>query len=263
MDVGGKKTIISVPHGMSETEVNKVMIVTKAYLQQYVYVEMVLAECFIQKIENSVLKKKCVKFEIKKKWVDCKKNLSKVIKYYDTYVPNADFNNEFAITFYDKISDDLYKLRDKLALRLQNLGIGEKSGLYANAIILYNLTNLCLGTYENIIRKLFEELHVNLMQAFKDFAPILSYENSYDFMELVMGKDFKRLADHLMTKEILSYFDKVRKGVFDEQTLNEAAINATEDLKDDEKDLQRTYIGVGDFLKSDFPLERTTSKKVS
>lgn len=263
LDVGGKKTIISVPHEMSETEVNKVMVVTRAYLQQYVYVEMILAECFIQKIEKSILKKKCVRFEVKKKWVDCKKNLRKVVKYYDAYVPNADFNNEFAMTFYDKISGDLYKLRDKIAVRLQNLGIGEKSGVYANAIILYNLTNLCLGTYENIIRKLFEELHVNLMQAFKDFAPILAFENSYDFMALVMDKDFERLADHLMTKEILSYFDKVRKGVFNEQTLNEAAINATEDLKGDEKDLQRTYIGINDFMKSDFPLERTTSKKAS
>ena len=101
------------------------------------------------------------------------------------------------------------------------------------------------------------------MQAFKDFAPILAFESSYDFMALVMDKDFERLADHLMTKEILSYFDKVRKGVFDEQTLNEAAINATEDLKGDEKDLQRTYIGINDFMKSDFPLERTTSKKAS
>lgn len=47
LDVGGKKIIISVPHGMTETEVNKVMIVTRGYLQQYVYVEMVLAECFM------------------------------------------------------------------------------------------------------------------------------------------------------------------------------------------------------------------------
>lgn len=74
---------------------------------------------------KSILKKKCVRFEVKKKWVDCKKNLRKVVKYYDAYVPNADFNEEFAMTFYDKISGDLYKLRDKLALRLQNLGIGE------------------------------------------------------------------------------------------------------------------------------------------
>lgn len=56
-----------------------------------------------------------------------------------------------------------------------------------------------------------------------------------------------------MTKEILSYFDKVRNGVFNEQTLNAAAVNATEDLKDDEKDLQKTYIGISDFMKSDYP----------
>lgn len=68
LNVGGKKIIISVPNGMTETEVNKVMVVTRAYLQQYVYVEMVLAECFMQKIEKSILKKKCVRFEVKKKW---------------------------------------------------------------------------------------------------------------------------------------------------------------------------------------------------
>ncbi len=82
-------------------------------------------------------------------------------------------------------------------------------------------------------------------------------------MALVMDKDFERLADHLMTKEILSYFDKVRKGVFNEQTLNEASINATEDLTDEEKSSQRAYIGISDFMKSGYPLERTTTKKVS
>lgn len=48
-----------------------------------------------------------------------------------------------------------------------------------------------------------------------------------------------------------------------EESLNEAAINATEDLKDDEKDLQRTYIGISDFMKSDYPLDSVTSKKAS
>jgi hypothetical protein len=42
-----------------------------------------------------------------------------------------------------------------------------------------------------------------------------------------------------------------------------AAVNATEDLKDDEKDLQKTYIGISDFMKSDYPLESVTSKKAS
>ena len=263
LNVGGKKNIISVPHGMNESEINKIMIVCRAYLQQYVYTEMVLAECFMQKIEKSVSKKKCFKFAIKKKWTDCKKNLRKVIEYYDSYVPNADFNNEFAITFWESMSKDLFDLRDKVASRMQNLGVGDKSGLYANAIILYNLTNLCLGTYENIVRKLYSELHVDLMQAFKDFAPILAFENSFDFMEQVMGKDFKSLADHLMTKEILAYFDKVRNGIFDEKTMDEAAKNATEDLDGKEREMQRSFVGIADFMKQDFPMERVKTKKAS
>ena len=261
LNVGGKRAVVNVPHGMTEDGINKVMIVCRAYLQQYVYVEMVLAECFMQAIESSVQKKKCFKFAIKKKWMDCKKNLRKVIEYYDSYVPNADFNNEFAITFWESMSKDLYDLRDKVASRMQNLGVGEKSGLYANAIILYNLTNLCLGTYENIIKKLYSELHVDLMQAFKDFAPILAFENSFDFMELVMGKDFKSLADHLMTKEILAYFDKVRKGIFNEQTMDEAARNATEGLEGDERDKQRSYVSIDDFMKKNFQIDNT--KKAS
>lgn len=52
LNVGGKKIIISVPNGMTETEVNKVMVITRGYIQQYVYVEMVLAECFMQKTKR-------------------------------------------------------------------------------------------------------------------------------------------------------------------------------------------------------------------
>ncbi len=261
LNVGDRKTIISIPHGMTEDEVNKAMIVCRAYLQQYVYVEMVMAECFMQSIEASVQNKKCFRFAIKKKWLDCKKNLRKAIGYYDAFVPNVDFNEEFAMTFYDKVSKDLYQLRDRLAVRLQNLAVGEKAGLYANAIILYNLANFCLGTYENIIRRLYDHLHVNLMQAFKDFAPVVAFENSFDFMELVMGKDFKPLADHLMTKEILACFDKVRKGIFDERTLDEAARNATEGLEGDERELQRSLIGIEDFMKRDIMAGRPINKE--
>ena len=85
----------------------------------------------------------------------------------------------------------------------------------------------------------------------------LKRSNSFSF-----SKDFDQ-SELWLTKEILSYFDKVRKGVFNEQTLNAAAVNATEDLKDDEKDLQKTYIGISDFMKSDYPLESVTSKKAS
>lgn len=39
LNVGGKKIIISVPNGMTEKEVNKVMVITRGYLQQYVFLE--------------------------------------------------------------------------------------------------------------------------------------------------------------------------------------------------------------------------------
>lgn len=263
LNIGGKSAVVNVPPERTAEEINKILIVCRAYLQQYVYTEMILAECFMVATEESISKKKCFKFAIKKKWSECKKNLRKTIAYYDSYVTNSDFNNEFSMTFYEHISNDLYQLRDKIAVRLQNLGAGDKAGLYANAIILYNLTNFCVGTYEHIVRKLHEELHVNLMESFRDFVPVSAFVNSFDFMELVMGKDFKEMGDHLMTKEILAYFDKVRKGIFDEKTLNEAADNATEDLEGEEREVQRSFIGIADFMSRELSKEDIEPKKVS
>lgn len=47
LNVGGKKIKIAVGNDMTEDKMNRILIVGKAYLQQYVYVEMVMAECFM------------------------------------------------------------------------------------------------------------------------------------------------------------------------------------------------------------------------
>lgn len=262
VNVGGKRYKVGVPNGMSEEEINKVMMICRAYLQQYVYVEMVLAECFMQAVESSVRKKKCFKFLVKKKWVDCKYNIKRSIEYYDSYTSNDDFNNEYAMTFYDNMNKDLFLLRDKLANRLNHLNCGEMSGLYANAIVLLNLMNLCIGTYENIARRTNELLHINLMEVFKDFCPTLAYDNSYDFLKLVMGKDFELMSDHAISKDLIPFFDKVRNGVFDKSTMDEATRNATEDMEDEEKRLKRSYVDIDDFMKNGSNVGKSVKKAV-
>lgn len=257
LDIAGERKIVPVSGDMTKERMNKCLAACRAYLCQYVYVEIVLAECFLQAVEASVERKKCFKFSIKKKWTDCKKNLRKSIKRYDDFSPNGeDYNNEFAITFYEKTSKSLFLLRDKLATRLQRLGCGEMSGLYSNAIILYYITSMCIGTYEAVINRLTELLHVNLMDAYKEFCPIVAFENSYDFMRLVMGKDFERMGDKAISKDLVPFFDKVKNDIFDNKTLEEAAKNASEVLETDDKELQSSFVDVGALMDDDFKLEK-------
>lgn len=257
MNIAGKTKIVPVPGDMTKERMNKCLAACRAYLCQYVYVEIILAECFMQKIEAGVQKKKCFKFETKKKWKECKINLKKSIKLYDAFSPNGeDYNEEFAITFYEKTSKNLFKLRDKLAVRLQRLGCGDMSGLYSNAIILYNITSMCLGTYEAVMERLYELLRVNLIDAYKEFCPIKAFENSYDFMRLVMGKDFERMSGKAISKDLIPFFDKIKNDIFDERTLKEAGANASEVLETEDKELQGGFVDVDALMNNDFKLEK-------
>lgn len=263
LNVGGKKIKLAVGNDMTEDRMNRILIVGKAYLQQYVYVEMVMAECFMQKIEASLEKKKCFKFLVKKLWKECRKSLKATIDNYDSYVPNAEFNNEYATTYYENISEDLYKLRDKLATRFQNFGYDNKSGLYANCIVLYNLLTMCVNTYEAIMTRLNERLGVNLTEVYMEFCPIKAFIKSYDFMKMTMGEDFENMLDHAVSKDVIAYFEKVRDGVFSEKIMDEAAKNATEDMEEKDKELQRSYVDIKDVMSSDFPLDLVRKKKAS
>ena len=249
LDVAGRKKIVSVPGDMTKERMDRCLVACRAYLCQCVYVEIVLAECFMQAVEASVQNKRCFKFEIKKRWAECKRNLGAIIKRYDEFSPNGgDYNEEFAITFYENTSESLYNLRDKIAVRLQRLGCGAMSGMYANSIILYNLTSMCISTYEAIVNRLYEKLRVNLMDAFRDFCPISAFEHSFKFMALVMGKDFERLSGKAVSKDLIPFFDKVRNNIFDNRILDEAAKNASEILDDEHKELHRSFVKVEDFM---------------
>lgn len=70
LNIAGKTKVVSVPNDMTKEKMNKCLAACRAYLCQYVYVEIILAECFMQKVEAGVQKKKCFKFETKKKWKD-------------------------------------------------------------------------------------------------------------------------------------------------------------------------------------------------
>lgn len=262
LDIGGKKIRVAVGNDMTEDKMNRILIVGKASLQQYVYVEAVLADCFMLMIESSLLKKKVFRFGVKKLWNECRENLRKTIGCYDVFATNADFNNEYAITYWDNIKDDIYRLRDKMATRFSNFGYGNKSGLYANVIVLYNLLIMCLNTYEAIMARLKERLGVNLTEVYLEFCPVKAFDKSYDFMKEVMGEDFKKLEDHAVTRDIAAYFEKVRDGVFSEKIMNDAAIVATDGMSEKDKELQRSYVGVDDVMSPDFPID-SVRRKVS
>lgn len=253
VSIGGVTHTIYVGNDITEERMSRVLLVTRAYLQQYVYVEMVLAETFMMIIEESVQKKKCFRFKAKSYWKGCKENLRKSIKEYDSYCVNSDFNNDFAMTYYDNIKDDMYKLRDKIADRLQKFGANGNAGLYANAILLYNFLSMCISTYDAIMIRLNERLGLDLSRAFVSFLPFKAFDQSYMFLCEVMGKDYERLANHVGNKEINAYFDKVRNMVFDSKLQDKAAVCATEDVDEECQKLQRKSYDLDEVLAGNFP----------
>lgn len=86
VNVEGKVYYLSIGFDMTEEKMNNLLVITRGFLHQYVYVEMVLVGCFMQSIEDSVKRKKCFRFETKREWNECKRELAKKIKMYDSYV---------------------------------------------------------------------------------------------------------------------------------------------------------------------------------
>lgn len=253
IDVGGETHIVYVGNDMTMERMSRILLIARAYLQQYVYVEMVLAETYMVAIEESVQKKKCFRFKVKGCWNECKKNLRKSIKEYDSYCVDSDFNNEFAMTYYDNIKEDVYKQRDKLADRMQKLGVGDKSGLYANAILVYNILSMCISTYDAIMIRLKEKLGIDLSRTFVSFLPLKAFDQAYLFLCEVMGKDYNNLANHISNKELMKYFEKVRNMVFDSKLQDKAACCATEDMDEISKSEQRRYYDVDEVLEGNYP----------
>lgn len=126
----GRKIAIDVADGLSADFINKIIILCRGYLLQYVYVELIFLQI------DSIKKKNIYKHGVKKKWKDALQALKKVVKVYEEHSPDENFSYEYAATYYDHISKDLFVLRDKIAEKLKNAGFERNAGLYANVIVL-------------------------------------------------------------------------------------------------------------------------------
>lgn len=264
VNVEGKMYYLSIGFDMTEDKMNNLLVITRGFLHQYVYVEMVLVECFMQSIEDSVKRKKCFRFETKREWNECKRELAKKIKMYDSYVYEEGFGNEYAITYYDEMKDDMNALRDKLAKKVYNLGFTEDAGLYANVIVLYNFLVSCISIYEGIMYRLKQTVKVDLLEAFKSFCPIMALEHSYKLMKSVLGKDYDKLASHVVNNaEFARLCDNINSKLFDKGIQEEAARNATEGLDDSYGEKLQGYSCFEDILNGNVQGIPTIHKKVS
>lgn len=224
----GRKIAIDVADGLSADFINKIIILCRGYLLQYVYVELIFLQIYIYVIEDSIKKKSIYKHGVKKKWKDALQALKKVVKVYEEHSPDENFSYEYAATYYDHISKDLFVLRDKIAEKLKNAGFERNAGLYANVIVLYNLSQMADNTYADIISVIDNKFHVKMGSLYADFAPSVANKYMFEFLELVIGQDFQKVAPHVRTKDMAQYFDKLSKGLFDEGIMAKAAKNATE-----------------------------------
>lgn len=63
----GRKIAIDVADGLSADFINKIIILCRGYLLQYVYVELIFLQIYIYVIEDSIKKKNIYKHGVKKK----------------------------------------------------------------------------------------------------------------------------------------------------------------------------------------------------
>lgn len=155
-------------------------------------------------------------------------------------------------------------LRDKLAKKVYNLGFTEDAGLYANVIVLYNFLVSCISIYEGIMYRLKQTVKVDLLEAFKSFCPIMALGHSYKLMKSVLGKDYDKLASHVVNNaEFAKLCDNIHSKLFDKGIQEEAARNATDGLEDSYGEKLQGYSCFDDILNGNVQGIPTIHKKVS
>lgn len=236
VDVDGIKRNVVVPANISIERANILLKVCRAYLFQYVYTEIIISQIFMLVIEDDVKNKPIFKHRVKKRWNESVQAIKKIISIYNEHFSDNDFCYEFAATFYDNISSDIYKLRDLLAQKMNNIGI-KSAGLYANVILLYNLVTLSVKTHDLILRNLKERYGINLSNIYGKYRNTDTDVKSYDLLCAVLGKDYKIVAPLLVGKEMRACYERIEKGIFSSANLEEATKNGLEcsPLKNEER----------------------------
>lgn len=182
---------------------------TMAFLRQSVYVPLLITECFIHNIEESIKKKTFFKFGIKKRWNECVTGLTTTLKDFEAFAPDDSFDEAFAFARYDIASDDIIKLRNLIADKLSK-ACGDKAGSYANVVVVYNLLTFSVISYEEIMQMVYDQIQVNFVKPFRAFSGIPALESSFHLMEQVLGKDKDYVSRILETKAVEEAFETVR-----------------------------------------------------
>lgn len=221
----GIKKFIIAPVSLSVDDIENVLRISRGYLFQYVYTELIISQIYTLVIEDAIKKKDIFKHLVKKRWNECVLATKRIIGCFNDDFSDDNFCYEYAATSYDNISGDIYKLRDLLAQKLNNLGI-KQAGLYANAIMLYNLIMLSIKTYDFLMQDIKERYGINVAIIFSKFRNTEAEAKAFDLLCAILGKDFFIVAPHIDGKEMRECYERIQKGIFDTTTMNEAAKNA-------------------------------------
>ncbi len=199
------------------------------------YTDYMIIYNLLLRLEYYLSKKNMLRFEIKKNVKDSKKSLRDVMSLMERN-SNYDYIFEYSNQMYDMAENDINKLRDMIAAKLNRCGCSQP-GLSANTIVVQNMMLFAKDSFEHIFNFYKKEEGVDLKACFGDFYPKAAVKGIDNILTLVMGDDIKRYDKSIVEdKEIKKVFGRIVSKIYNQKNMKQANRNAYDNMPEDYKD---------------------------
>ncbi len=224
------------PQGTPIGELDAAMHIANTFLVQFAYTEYVIADMFLIQLGDYLGNKKLLRFKAKKLFKECQGTIRKTIKAIEEYC-NGDYYNEYACSQYDIIKNDIVKLQQVIATKLQHLNV-KNPGLCSNVIVAQNLVFFGFDTYKRVMDEVERKKHFHLHDAFVEMRPDGADKAIEELLELFMGEDRITYEKNICeNKEVKAVFDKIAFALYTPKNIVNAKDNAYNSLPEEVRDL--------------------------
>lgn len=215
--------------------VQETLNLAKVSVFQFLYTEYLITDNYMYSMEYYLKKKGIFRFELKKKFNAAQQSLRKIIV---TIEKNSEetYCNEYANQLNDITLPVINKLRDKIAEKLQNLGVPQ-AGLCAMMIVLQNLIGMSANTHHYIFERIYELRHIDVKKCFEKLYSETAIKQIDEMLALVMGSNREKFQKNIVdNKTIKDLFDKYAVTLYDPQNIKKASKAAYEKMPEEQKE---------------------------
>lgn len=199
------------------------------------YTDYMITYNLLLRLEYYLSRKNMLRFEMKKNVKDSKKSLRNVMSLMERN-SNYDYIFEYSNQMYDMAENDINKLRDMIAAKLNRLGCS-RPGLSANVIVVQNMMIFAKDSFEHIFNFYKKERGLDLRTCFEDFYPKAAIKGIDNIIALIMGNDIKRYDKSIVEdKEIKKVFGRIVAEIYNRKNMKQANLNAYNNMPEDYKD---------------------------